>query len=159
MTARDAIPELTALNTDQLLRDVSQQWDTDITQQLVEYVKIPAKSPGFDRDWAAHGYLDQAIEQARAWIVAQGVAGLTVEVIRDKDRTPVLFFDIPAVGGVGHVEGPAVDNNRTVLLYGHLDKQPEMTGWRAGLGPWIPVLEGAGDEQKLYGSGGDHGAG
>ena len=153
MTARDIIPELTALNTDQLLRDVSQQWDADITQQLVEYVKIPAKSPGFDRDWAAHGYLDQAIEQARAWIVAQGVAGLTVEVIRDKDRTPVLFFDIPAVGGVSHVEDPAVDNNRTVLLYGHLDKQPEMTGWRAGLGPWIPVLEGAGDEQKLYGRG------
>ncbi len=153
MTARDIIPELTALNTDQLLRDVSQQWDADITQQLVEYVKIPAKSPGFDRDWAAHGYLDQAIEQARAWIVAQGVAGLTVEVIRDKDRTPVLFFDIPAVGGVSHVEDPAVDHNRTVLLYGHLDKQPEMTGWRAGLGPWIPVLEGAGDEQKLYGRG------
>ena len=123
----------------------SQQWDADITPQLVEYVKIPAKSPGFDRDWAAHGFLDQAIELARAWVAAQGVAGLTLEVIRYKDRTPVLFFDIPATGGV--------DANRTVLLYGHLDKQPEMTGWRDGLGPWIPVLEGEGDEQKVYGRG------
>jgi acetylornithine deacetylase/succinyl-diaminopimelate desuccinylase-like protein len=148
MTARDAIPTiptLIALNTERLLRDVSHQWDTDITHQLVEYVKIPAKSPGFDRDWAAHGFLDQAIEQARAWVAAQGVKDLTLEVLRIGDRTPVLFFDIPAVGDV--------DANRTVLLYGHLDKQPEMTGWREGLGPWIPVMEGEGDEQKLYGRG------
>ena len=145
MTARDAIPALTALNSQQLLQDVSRQWDADITAQLVEYVKIPAKSPGFDRDWAKHGYLDQAIEQARAWVAAQGVTGLTLEVLRIGDRTPVLFFDIPATGDI--------DKNRTVLLYGHLDKQPEMTGWRAGLGPWTPVLEGEGEEQKLYGRG------
>jgi len=37
-----------------------------------------------------------------------------------------------------------------VLLYGHLDKQPEMVGWAAGYGPWIPLLEG----DKLYGRGG-----
>ena len=29
-----------------------------------------------------------------------------------------------------------------MLLYGHMDKQPEMTGWRAGLGAWEPMLEG-----------------
>ena len=37
-----------------------------------------------------------------------------------------------------------------VLLYGHLDKQPEMTGWADGLGPWEPVLK----DGKLYGRGG-----
>ncbi|HTM22200.1 MAG TPA: M20/M25/M40 family metallo-hydrolase, partial [Kofleriaceae bacterium] len=37
-----------------------------------------------------------------------------------------------------------------VLMYGHLDKQPEMTGWRAGLGAWDPVREG----DRLYGRGG-----
>jgi len=35
-------------------------------------------------------------------------------------------------------------------MYGHLDKQPEMTGWRKGLGPWTPVIE----DGKLYGRGG-----
>jgi len=35
-------------------------------------------------------------------------------------------------------------------MYGHLDKQPEMTGWREGLGPWLPVIE----DGKLYGRGG-----
>jgi acetylornithine deacetylase/succinyl-diaminopimelate desuccinylase-like protein len=37
-----------------------------------------------------------------------------------------------------------------VLLYGHLDKQPEMVGWTEGYGPWVPRLEG----DKLYGRGG-----
>ena len=37
-----------------------------------------------------------------------------------------------------------------MLLYGHLDKQPEMTGWAEDLGPWKPVLKG----DRLYGRGG-----
>ena len=41
------------------------------------------------------------------------------------------------------------DNDSTVLLYGHLDKQPEMTGWDDDKGPWKPVLQ----DDKLYGRG------
>ena len=140
MTARDAIPSLN-INTAKLLADISAQWDEDIVPQLIEYIRIPAKSPSFDRDWAAHGFLDAAIKQAHAWVAAQNVAGLTLEIVRIAGRTPVLFFDIPATGGL--------DKNNTVLLYGHLDKQPEMAGWRDGLGPWIPVYE----DGKLYGRG------
>lgn len=144
MTARDQLPDLN-INLTQLFADVDRQWDDDLVPQLIEYVKLPAKSPGFDADWAKHGYLDAAVEQARAWVEAQNIAGLTMQVIRamdgDKPRTPVLFFDIPATGGV--------PNDKTILLYGHLDKQPEMTGWREGLGPWIPVYE----DGKLYGRG------
>ena len=140
MTARDAIPTLN-VDTEKLLVDISAQWDADIVPQLIEYIKIPAKSPGFDREWAAHGFLDAAIKQAQAWVAAQNVPGLTLEIVRIAGRTPVLFFDIPATGGL--------DKSNTVLLYGHLDKQPEMTGWREGLGPWIPVYE----DGKLYGRG------
>jgi acetylornithine deacetylase/succinyl-diaminopimelate desuccinylase-like protein len=104
-------------------------------------VRLPAKSPGFDPKWKEHGYLDAAVKQAHAWVARKGVAGLTLEVVRIGERTPVLFFDIPATGG------RAADP--TVLLYGHLDKQPEMAGWRSDLGPWIPVLE----DGKLYGRG------
>jgi len=67
--------------------------------------------------------------------------GATLEVVRLGERTPVIFMDVPATGGA---------SGDTVLLYGHLDKQPEMSGWREGLGPWQPVLEG----DKLYGRGG-----
>jgi acetylornithine deacetylase/succinyl-diaminopimelate desuccinylase-like protein len=143
MTARDQIPDLTTLNIDlaKLSADVDQQWDNDLIPQLTEYIRIPAKSPGFDKDWAKHGFLDAAIEQARVWVAAQNVPGLTMEVVAEGGRTPVLFFDIPATGGIS--------NDRSILLYGHLDKQPEMTGWRADLGPWIPVYE----DGKLYGRG------
>ena len=55
-------------------------------------------------------------------------------------RTPLILIEVPG----------ARRSDDTVLLYGHLDKQPEMTGWAEGKGPWIPVLEG----DKLYGRGG-----
>ncbi|HEU4352926.1 MAG TPA: M20/M25/M40 family metallo-hydrolase, partial [Burkholderiales bacterium] len=50
------------------------------------------------------------------------------------------------------IEVPAfqTSSTKTVLMYGHLDKQPEMVGWREGCGPWIPRLE----DGKLYGRGG-----
>lgn len=143
MTARDQIPSLAALNINiETLRvDIDKKWDDELVPQLVEYIKIPAKSPGFDKEWAKHGYLDAAIEQAHVWVAAQNVPGLTMDVIAEGGRTPILFFDIPATGNV--------NNEKTILLYGHLDKQPEMTGWREGLGPWVPVYE----DSKLYGRG------
>ncbi len=108
----------------------------------MDYVRIPAKSPHFDAEWAKNGHIEAAIRQAEKWVAAQGVKGLALEIVRIEGRTPVLFFDIPATGGLS--------GSRTVLFYGHLDKQPEMTGWRKGLGPWIPVYE----DGKLYGRGG-----
>lgn len=121
---------------------VSQKWDEDIVPQLVEYIRIPNKSPMFDADWQAHGYMDQAVALMEAWARAQQVPGMHVEVVRLQDRTPLIYIDIPASGE------PVGDD--CVLLYGHLDKQPEMTGWDDDLGPWLPVLR----DDKLYGRGG-----
>jgi acetylornithine deacetylase/succinyl-diaminopimelate desuccinylase-like protein len=141
MTARDAIPQLN-INHQQLVSDIDQTWDADIIPALMTYIKLPAQSPSFDANWAAHGYLDAAVEDAREWVSAQNIKGLTVEIIRIDGRTPVLFFDIPATGE--HTQ------DKSILFYGHLDKQPEMIGWRPGLGAWQPVLE----DGKLYGRGG-----
>jgi len=117
-------------------------WDSQIVGQLVDYIKIPNKSPMFDKDWAAHGYMDQAAALMESWARSQPIAGMTVEVVRLPNRTPLIFIDIPASG--------ADSGDDCVLLYGHLDKQPEMTGWSAHLGPWTPVIEG----DRLYGRGG-----
>jgi acetylornithine deacetylase/succinyl-diaminopimelate desuccinylase-like protein len=121
---------------------IARQWDDDIVPQLIEYIRLPAKSPHFDPEWRRHGHIEASIKQAHAWAARQGIAGLTLEVVRLEGRTPVLFFDVPARGSGA--------SQRTVAFYGHLDKQPEMTGWRAGLGPWTPVIE----QGRLFGRGG-----
>ena len=139
MTARQ--PQMPAYNPAQLQGRIARQWDEDIVHELVRYVAIPAKSPHFEPRWQERGHIEAAVRLARDWARRQPLAGLEVEVVRLEGRTPVVFFDVPATPGAG---------SDTVLLYGHLDKQPEMTGWREGLGPWQPVIE----EGRLYGRGG-----
>ncbi len=133
----------TVLDAARALDQVSRQWDGDILRQLKDYIAIPAKSPGFDKDWAAHGHIETVVRNAATWVEAQKVEGLKLEIVRLPGRTPVLFFEVPATRAAS--EGAA-----TVLMYGHLDKQPEFSGWRADLGPWTPTYE----DGKLYGRGG-----
>ncbi len=138
------------MNLADLQAFVDRKWDDDLVPRLVEYVRIPAKSPAFDASWAAHGHLDAAIALAHRWAATQPgatggahtLAGIKLEIVHIEGLTPCIFFDVPATPGYG--------SDRTVLFYGHLDKQPEMTGWREDLGPWKPVLE----DGKLYGRGG-----
>ena len=126
------------MDTTQTRASISDLWDSQIVPQLVDYIRIPNKSPMFDKDWAAHGFMDKAVAQLSGWASAQQIPGMTVEVVRIAGRTPLIFIEVPGSG------------DDCVLLYGHLDKQPEMTGWAAHLGPWKPVIEG----DKLYGRGG-----
>jgi acetylornithine deacetylase/succinyl-diaminopimelate desuccinylase-like protein len=142
MTAR--LPD-SVLNTTQALAHVSQAWDGDIVQRLSDYIAIPAKSPMFDADWAAHGYLETVVRNTASWIELQSVPGLTLEVVRLPGRTPVLLFEVAATRS-----SEAGASTQTVLMYGHLDKQPEFSGWRKDLGPWTPKYE----DGKLYGRGG-----
>lgn len=113
-------------------------WDSEIVPTITEYIKIPNKSPAFDPDWDAHGHMEEALQLAKDWIEAHPIPGATLHVGRIPGRTPLLLLDIP-----GQID-------KTMVLYGHLDKQPEMEGWRDDLGPWIPVYE----DGKLYGRGG-----
>jgi acetylornithine deacetylase/succinyl-diaminopimelate desuccinylase-like protein len=118
--------------------DIAGFWDQAIVPALTEYIRIPAKSPHFDKDWQANGHIDAAVGLAARWCEKNALPGMKLEVVRLPGRTPVLYIE---------VEG---DPRETVLVYGHLDKQPEMTGWREGFGPWTPVME----DGKLYGRGG-----
>jgi acetylornithine deacetylase/succinyl-diaminopimelate desuccinylase-like protein len=119
---------------------IAQCWGDEIVPALVDYIRIPNKSPMFDPNWSAHGYMDEAVSLFERWARAKlpSLSGATLEIVRLSGRTPVILIEIPG------------DGDGTVLLYGHLDKQPEMTGWAEGYGPWIPRLE----SDKLYGRGG-----
>src|SRR6218665_1425942 len=101
-------------------------WEEEIIPRLHEYIRIPNKSPSFDKEWVKSGHMDKAVKLVAGWCESQA------------KHTPVIYMEIPGTG------------DDTVVLYGHLDKQPEMTGWRAGLSPWEPVREG----DKLFGRGG-----
>ncbi len=136
-----------ALDATAALDQVSAQWDRDIVRQLSDYIAIPAKSPMFDADWAAHGHIETVVRQAAGWVESQKVEGLALEVVRLPGRTPVIFFEVAATRPVP--AGASVAQP-TVLMYGHLDKQPEFSGWRSDLGPWTPSYE----DGRLYGRGG-----
>jgi acetylornithine deacetylase/succinyl-diaminopimelate desuccinylase-like protein len=119
---------------------VDRCWDDAIVPALVDYIKIPNKSPAFDPDWAVHGHMDRAVALFEGWARAHlaAIPGAALDVVRLPGRTPVIVIEVPGAGA------------DTVLLYGHLDKQPEMTGWAPGYGPWVPRLDG----NRLYGRGG-----
>jgi acetylornithine deacetylase/succinyl-diaminopimelate desuccinylase-like protein len=126
-------PQALAAFTDQL-------WDAEIVPALKRYIEVPAKSPMFDADWAKNGYVDRVVRDAAAWVESKTLRGLKLEVVRLEGRTPVILFEVPAT---------KPGSTDTVLLYGHLDKQPEFNGWRSDLGPWTPKVE----DDKLYGRG------
>ncbi|MDH3681106.1 MAG: M20/M25/M40 family metallo-hydrolase [Acidimicrobiia bacterium] len=122
---------------------IATTWRDDLIPQLCQYIEIPALSPAFDPDWATSGHIEDAVAHVREWMAARPLEGMTVQVQRLEGRTPLIVAEVEPYGPDGR-DGPAV------LLYGHLDKQPEMEGWRDGLGPWKPVLDG----DRLYGRGG-----
>lgn len=126
------------MDSTQLTRYVERQWDEAIIPELVQYIRIPNKSPLFDPQWREHGHMDKAVDQFKRWGNTRSLPEMSLEVVRLAERTPLIFIDIPG------------DSDECVLLYGHLDKQPEMTGWRDGFGPWQPRIE----EDRLYGRGG-----
>ena len=147
MNARDAHattaqpPALSSAQTQQLGDFAARAWDERIVPELKRYIEVPAKSPMFDAQWQSHGYIDHVVRAAASWVEARKVPGLKLEVVRLEGRTPVIVFEVPATksGSTG-----------TVVMYGHLDKQPEFNGWRNDLGPWTPKL----DNGLLYGRGG-----
>ena len=130
------------MNTTRTLEFVNGTWEDSILPALFDYIRIPNQSPIFDMGWAAAGHMDRAVDLAVGWAREQGLDNTTIEVLRLEGRTPTVLA----------VTESHPDANGTVLLYGHLDKQPPFSGWRTaeGLGPWTPVRQG----DRLYGRGG-----
>src|SRR5215472_5223094 len=125
------------MSTAQIRDFVDKLWNREIIPALVEFGRIPNKSVSFDPEWASHGHMQRAVDLLSEWAQRRAIPGMKLEVVRIEGRTPLIFIDVPGT------------SNDQVLLYGHLDKQPEMAGWRKGLDPWAPVREG----DLLYGRG------
>ena len=116
---------------------VHQFWENSILPTLNDYIRIPNKSPQFDPEWQIHGHMKKAVQLIADWCRSHALENMTMDIIQMENRTPLIFIEIPG------------NSDDTILLYGHLDKQPEMSGWDSDLGPWTPVLKG----EQLYGRG------
>lgn len=110
-------------------------FETEGLGALLAFVKVPSLSPRFEAEWAVKGDIEQAVETVKVWAEGLEVPGLSTTVLRLSNAPPVLLCDIPG-------SSPA---SATILLYGHLDKQPGQASWPA----FTPVLK----EGKLYGRG------
>ncbi len=138
---------------------VSSEWNSSIVPVLSDFIRIPNVSPSFDKNVLTNGEMDRAIDLIVEWINEQNVEGLRVEIVQDSEgeggnrtRTPIIFIEVDESmtnkddtdennGKNYGVSGENEKNyNNTILLYGHLDKQPPFTGWRPGLGPYTPVI-------------------
>ena len=128
------------MDTNKLKTFCETQWDESVIPSITDYIRIPNKSPAFDPKWAEHGFMERAVTLMENWAreKIKGLKGAMLEVIRLEGRTPLIFIDVPGN-----------KNDDCVLLYGHLDKQPEMKGWHEGFGPWEPRRDG----DRLYGRG------
>jgi acetylornithine deacetylase/succinyl-diaminopimelate desuccinylase-like protein len=130
-----------------------------LIQSLEDFIKIPNLSPAFEANWADSGHADAAakllldsVETLKRRWIGRGVKSndIRAEILGGRDRpvyneagerrTPALLVKIPATGYA------AAD---TILIYGHMDKQPEMNPWSPGFGPRTPVVKNG----RLYGRG------
>lgn len=136
----------TGIDTQRLMRHVEAAWDESVVPALCEYIRIPNKSVNFDPDWERHGHMDRAAELMRRWCELHALPGMQLEIVRLPGRSPLLFVEVPARVAAGAGRQPS----GCVLMYGHMDKQPEFTGWDEGLDPWTPVIR----DGRLYGRGG-----
>ncbi|EPY28381.1 peptidase M20/M25/M40 [Angomonas deanei] len=119
--------------------DVSNEWDTSIVPALSKYIEVPNQSPDFDPEWKSNGLTQKAFTILIDWVKSLGLNGVSLEYIDDGERTPFLMVEIAGTEAM----------RNSVLMYGHMDKQPPLYPWGDGLDPYKPaVVDG-----KLYGRG------
>ena len=120
---------------------LNEQMDSNLIPVIEDFIRIPNQSRAFDPEWETNGLQQKACHFCMDWAKKQDVKGLTLELIEEKGRTPVVL---------GIIEAPTKDKP-TVLMYGHIDKQPPLLGeWDEGLHPYEPVTR----DGKLYGRAG-----
>lgn len=132
------MPDAARMNPDRTLAFCQQHWDDELQARVTQFIRVPAVSPAYDREWERRGLLDHVCRDLAHWMCSLPIPGITAEVLSATGRTPLVLVEVPGSG------------QGSVLFYGHLDKQPGGSGWAAGSGPWEPVFDGI----RLFGRGG-----
>eukprot|EP01065_Artemidia_motanka_P051241 TRINITY_DN8975_c0_g1_i1.p1 TRINITY_DN8975_c0_g1~~TRINITY_DN8975_c0_g1_i1.p1 ORF type:complete len:528 (+),score=225.93 TRINITY_DN8975_c0_g1_i1:91-1584(+) len=121
---------------------IDEEWDRTCVPVLQEYITIPNQSPAYDPEERKNGLTEKAFKLLIDWAKAQELEGMTMQFHEAPGKTPLLTMVVEPRG--------EAQTKGTMLMYGHMDKQPPMTGWDEDLGPYKPVMR----DGKLYGRGG-----
>jgi acetylornithine deacetylase/succinyl-diaminopimelate desuccinylase-like protein len=116
---------------------VEENFEKNFVEPLSDFVRIPNLTPAFDPEYFTNGLNQQAIKFVKEYAESMKIDGLEFHHYEEEGMCPMVVMTY---------EGSGAPN---VMVYGHLDKQPHMEGWREGTGPISPaIIDG-----KLYGRG------
>ena len=122
---------------------------TDLIPAICDFIKIPNQSRLYDDEWDTNGLQEKACHFSMDFAKSQNLKGLSMTFIEEKGKTPAVLAIVEPFAGNGKVDESL---EKTILMYGHIDKQPPLLGeWSEGLGPHTPVIR----DGKLYGRGGN----
>ena len=119
---------------------IEKMFTYNMIPNLMNFIRIPNLSPAYDYEWNTNGLLLKAANLIIAYAKSLEIKNAQINLIQDKGYSPLIFIEIPA---------SRPNDNRTVLLYAHFDKQPHGTGWDDDKGPTKPVIQNG----RLYGRG------
>ncbi len=167
MTAREGRTSEMQISEQKTATLINEMWqaapgrESTIIRSLRDIIAVPNLSPAFVRGdaWLPEtetmvALLVSSVEALKKeWAGRCRTDDITLRVYGGKDApvggkllTPVLLVEVPAFAGAG--AAPA--RKDSVLLYGHMDKQPPGTGWQPDLPPYNAVIK----DEKMYGRGG-----
>ncbi|CCD13620.1 unnamed protein product, partial [Trypanosoma congolense IL3000] len=121
-------------------KSIADDWDKSIVSTISAYIEVPNQSPHYDPEWATNGLMQKAMSIITDWVKKQPIKGMKYEVFNEEKLTPFLIIEIDGTEPCAN----------TLLMYGHMDKQPPLLPWDEGLHPYKPVYR----DGKLYGRGG-----
>jgi acetylornithine deacetylase/succinyl-diaminopimelate desuccinylase-like protein len=109
-----------------------EDFEQEALPTLFQYATMAALSPAYDANWQSNSHIHAAAHLFADWARERDLANFSVEVHEIENLTPVITVTVEATA----------PTSGTVVLYGHLDKQPPLGTWSDGLGPYSPVRRG-----------------
>ena len=116
------------MDSEKTLQYVSENFDEYFIKPLSDFVRIPNLSPLFDTEFHTNGLIHDAVNHVKEYAESLQIEGLKVNIYKEEGIPPMAVLVYEGTG------------SPNVMIYGHLDKQPHMDGWREGTGPISPAI-------------------
>ena len=79
-----------------LRKYVDKQFSINVLPNLMNFIRIPNLSPEYDQNWKTNGLILKAASLVAAYAKYLNIKNAEVNLLQDKDYTPLVFIEIPA---------------------------------------------------------------